>query len=183
MTQKVDYSKLQFDYLNEELPYGHKAPKEDLQYLYVDLGLNVFDIGEIMNKGKSTIERWISFYGIKRDTSKNIPKEDLTERVLNMIDWSRMSRNFVEQPWKHGDKPIRSDFKYLYLELNLSTYEIAALLGRTRNYVQIILSKLNLYKNTYDIQQNREQRNLQRTGTRFPNVSPEVVARRKGELK
>lgn len=174
----IDYKKLLINYDTYVWAFGEKAPKEDLEYLYCEVQLTWEEIAEVMHRGSSTIGRWIEHYGIRKP-SVIIDGPKLTEDILRQVDWTRMSRNFIEKPWKKTDTPQYNDFYYLYIELNWSAKDIAQLLGRSRDAVQRILRKLNIQKPSVLAQQSRENMNLRSTGTRFPNASPEALEKKK----
>lgn len=178
MSKKIDYQRLQHNYDTYVWAFGEKAPKEDLEYLYCELELTQDEIAEIIHKGGSTVARWLDFYKIRKPATK-VDAPVLTEEMLGEIDWSRMSRNFIEQPWRNSDVPQHDDFYYLYIELNWSAKDIAQLLGRSRSAVQRILDKLGISKPSHLAQQSREKMNLRSTGTRFPNASKEALEKKK----
>lgn len=169
--------KLSKNYDNYKWSFGEKAPEEDLKYLYVTCKLPISKISKILNSSSSTIGRWLSYYKIRKPaTEVNAPK--ITDELLDKIDWNRLSRNFLKDPWKRTDKPIYSDFEYLYIELNLSAYDIAQIIGKSRDRVQCILRELKIRKPKELHQQSREQMNLRRYGTRFANATPEALKKK-----
>ena len=108
----MNKSKLTKDYTNYKWSYGERAPKEDLEYLKVTCNLSNEEIAKILNSSSSNIGRWLSFYKIRKPAPKvNAPI--VTEHKLNKIDWSKLSRKFIENPWKRTDIPIKEDFEYL----------------------------------------------------------------------
>lgn len=173
MIEKIDKSKLTLNYEYHQWKFGEKAPKEDLEYLYCELRLSQDEIGEIIHKGGSTVARWLDFYKIRKPATK-VDGPVLTAEQIKQIDWSRMSRNFIEHPWKKTDTPLESDFRYLYLELNWSLADIAQLLGRSASQVQKIVTGLGLYKTKEQHQASRENACERKYGTKYTISMPEV---------
>lgn len=164
--QDVDLKRLSKDYTNYKWSFGEKPPKEDLEYLYVECHLSQDEIVKIIGGSKSGVGRWLQHYDIRKPAPKvDAPK--LTSEILNKIDWSRLSRNFIEHPWKRTDVPVKSDFEYLYIELNLSAYDIAQIIGKSTPRVQAIIRKLGIKKPMELHQKSRENMNLRRHGTKY----------------
>lgn len=162
---KVDLLKLSRNYTNYKWSFGEKAPKEDLIYLYVECRCSISEIVKIIGGSKSGVSRWIKEYGINKP-APIINSPELTDEIINKINWSKVSRNFLEQPWKRNDIPIKEDFEYLYIELNLSVGDIAQIIGRSKNRVQKILASLDIHKPIELCQQSREKVNLRKYGTK-----------------
>ena len=173
----TNLKRLSRDYTNYKWAFGEKPPKEDLEYLYVECQLSQDEIAKVLGGSKSGVGRWLQHYNIRKPAPKvDAPK--LTSEILNKIDWSRLSRNFLEQPWKRTDVPVKSDFEYLYIELNLSAYDIAQIIGKSTSRVQAIIRKLGIKKPMELHQKSRENMNLRRHGTRFANATPEALAKK-----
>ena len=173
----MDKSKLTKDYTNYKWSYGERAPKEDLEYLKVICNLSNEEIAKILNSSSSNVGRWLSFYKIRKPAPKvNAPI--VTEDILDKIDWSKLSRNFIENPWKRTDIPIKEDFEYLYITLNLSACDIAQIIGKSRDRVQAILRKLGIKKSSDLHQKSRENMNLRRYGTKYANATPEALKKK-----
>ena len=144
---EIDINKLTRNYKEEPLGKLEAPVKEDLEYLYMGLGMTVQELVEYFNKQKSSIGRWLKKYNIKKGDVKSSYTE-ITKEELNLIDWSKMSRNFLDKPWvSHVDKPIESDFKYLYSVLNLSVKSVATIMGLSPDRVQKIVGKFGIKKN------------------------------------
>lgn len=174
---EVDINNLSRNYKDYKWDFGEKAPKEDLEYLYKTCKLPMSKVAKILNSSPSNVGRWVSYYGIQKPAPE-VKAPKVTDEILNKIDWSKLSRNFIEFPWKRTDKPIYSDFEYLYIELNLSAYDIAQIIGKSRDRVQGILRDLGIRKSKELHQQSREQMNLRRHGTRFANATPEALKKK-----
>lgn len=62
------------------------------------------------------------------------------------IDPSRLSKDYLNNPLKHGDKPTKEELEYLYLELNLPMLKIAEVLGTTRGAIDYNLGRYKIKK-------------------------------------
>lgn len=167
------------DYTNYKWAYKEKAPQNDLEHLYVSCGYTIKEIAKTLNSTPSTVLRWLQFYNIRKPSPKvNAPK--LTQEMLNSIDWSKLSRNFLEEPWTKLDTPIEEDFRYFYITLNWSISDIALLLGRSTSRVQAILRQLGIKKSQELHNESRDKLNLRRHGVKYPQAS-ESALRKKEE--
>ena len=161
---EIDLSKLSKDYTNYVWAFAEKPPKEDLQYLVVDCRLPEVKISKILNASKSNVSRWKHFYNIQTPPPI-VDAPDISKEMLNQLDMKKLSRNFLETPWKKGEEPLYSDFHYLYIELNWSQNDMAKFLGLSRSRVVGLLDKLGISK-TMDLhQQSREKMNMRKYGT------------------
>lgn len=142
----------------EEQPLGKlETPLEDdLRYLYFDLGMTIAELSKYFNKGTSSVSRWLQKYNIKRaDVRKEYVK--LTKEEINQIDISKLSRDFLKQPWKRGETPIKSDFEYLYLTLCMSANAVATYLSLSPDRVLKIITSFGLNKNKEQHNKSREK--------------------------
>ena len=159
------------DYTEYKWSFGEKPPKEDLVYLYITCECTMDKIAKILNSNKSSINRWLKFYKINKTVS-------IDKCIIDKIDWSCLSRNFITEPWKRTDIPVKEDFIYLYLTLNLSVSDIAEILGRSVSQTQKIINKLGIKKNSTLCQKSRENMNLRKYGIRFPNTTNEALKKK-----
>lgn len=96
------------------------------------------------------------------------------------INVERLSRNFKEEPWKRRiDVPVESDFRYLYLELNLPGQTICDFMGMSQATLSRILKQLNLKKTREQTKACRERVNNELFGGNSPFSSREIYE--KGE--
>lgn len=96
------------------------------------------------------------------------------------INIERLSRNFKEEPWKRRiDIPVESDFRYLYLELNLPGQTICDFMGMSQATLSRILRQLNLKKTREQTKACRERVNNELFGGNSPFSSRAIYE--KGE--
>lgn len=138
--------KLSRDYKAQPLGKLEKPLKEDLEYLFLEVGMTIADLVQYFGKGKSSVSRWLQGYNIKKGTPQ-LEYVKLTEAELNSVDIRRLSRDFQKQPWiPHKDIPVKSDFQYLYAELNWSRNAVATYLGISPARVAHIVAELGITK-------------------------------------
>ena len=63
------------------------------------------------------------------------------------IDYTKLTRNYRENPIKAGEQLIYEDFYYLYWELNLTKQQVAHILGCGTNRIYKFAKEHNLVKN------------------------------------
>lgn len=165
------------DYTNYKWAYKEKAPQNDLEHLYVSCGYTIKEIAKTLNSTPSTVLRWLQFYNIKKPSSK-VDAPELTQEMLNSIDWSKVSRNFLKEPWTKLDTPIEEDFRYFYITLNWSASDIALLLGRSISRVQAILKQLGIKKSQELHNESRDKLNLRRYGVKYPQASESALKKK-----
>lgn len=173
----MDTAKLTKDYTNYIWKFKEKAPKEDLEYLYVDCRYSLAEIANILNSTATTVKRWLSFYGINKPAPV-VNASPISKEMLKSIDWSKVSRNFFEVPWTRNDIPIKEDFEYFYIDLNWSAADIALMLGRSESQICKILQKLGIKKPSSLKQESREKMNLRNYGVKFANTTKEALAKK-----
>ena len=62
----IDTTRLTRDYTKQPLGKLEKPAKEDLEYLFKELGMTVEALTKYFNKGKSSVGRWLAKYNIKK---------------------------------------------------------------------------------------------------------------------
>lgn len=124
--------------------------------------------------------------------------------MFDVIDINRLSRDYSKKPIKRGERPIKEDLEYLYLELNLDMVTVTKFLGcgkSTRNIQKFLreysikkdpkkVAEINKRNNLEkygvtsvfgrkDVQEKIKQSNLERYGVENPSLSKELVEKRK----
>ena len=168
----VNLNKLSKDYTNYTWAFKEKPPKEDLEYLCVQCKLPLKDIVKILNSSSSTVARWLKHYSLVKPASNNAPK--LTESMLNDVDWSKMTQNYLEVPHKRGKAIPVEDLKYLYINLNWAASDVAQLFNLSLPRMKMILSDVGLKKDPVSHQESRENIALRKYGVRHTIASEEV---------
>ena len=149
--------KLTRDYKINPLGKLEKPKKEDLEYLFLEVGMTIADLVEYFGKGKSSVSRWLQSYNIKKGTPQ-LDYVKLSEGELNSVDISRLSRDFQKQPWiPHKDIPVKSDFQYLYSELNWSRKAVATYLGISPARVAHIVANFGITKTSEQIAETKSK--------------------------
>ena len=80
------------------------------------------------------------------------------------IDYSKLKRNYQENPLKRGEYPELGDIKYLFLELNLSREECAQICNCTNEKIKIVCQKNKLSKTKQQRNELRRRTNLHKYG-------------------
>ena len=120
--------------------------------------------------------------------------------MFEEVDLTRLSRNFLEIPWKpRKDVPIESDFRYMYEELNLPGENICKFFGFSQPTLSRAIRKFKLHKSREKINEsrkscftkrfgspsplgNKERRDstcIERYGTINPITTPEIQEKKK----
>lgn len=173
----IDESRLTRNYKETPLGKIEVPPKEDIEYLFIELGMTISDLVEYFNKGKSSVARWLQKYDIKKGMSgKEYVK--LSQDEINSVDVCRLSRDFQHKPWKRGEPPVRSDFEYLYIELNWSAEAVATYLGLSAGRVQTIVNDFNLYKSKEQHNEARSREVQRKYGVSHISKLDEVKTKR-----
>lgn len=68
-----------------------------------------------------------------------------------------LSRDYINTPLKHGEKPSKEDFKYLYIDLNLTSSEVAKILNVSRDKILYCAKLFSLHKTKEQIKESRKQ--------------------------
>lgn len=74
--------------------------------------------------------------------------------MFNEIDTSKLSRDYSERPWKNGEVPVKEDFEYLYLELNLPAKIICKYMGIKSGCFNRTLRNLGIYIRVENLSKN-----------------------------
>lgn len=93
------------------------------------------------------------------------------------IDLSKLSRDYEKHPWKNGEIPNKSDFEYLYIELNLPAKKICKYMGIKSSCFSRTLRNLGIYKDRKRINEVRANCNNETFGSPSPFGSPEIYKR------
>lgn len=94
--------------------------------------------------------------------------------MLEEIDLSQLSRDYSKQPWKNGENPVKRDFEYLYLALNLPAKEICKFMGISSSCLSRTLRGLGIYKNSTQKKESRKKCNIDTFGSPSPFGVPEI---------
>ena len=98
------------------------------------------------------------------------------EEIIKIIDFSRLKRNYLENPIikqaKPKDIPFKEDLEYLYLELNLDQKEISNFLGYQT--IGRVLRSYKIIKPDSLKYKCRVRRNLEKYGVESPSTLKEV---------
>lgn len=113
MFDAIDINRLSRDYSKEPIKRGERPTKEDLEYLYLELNLDMVTVTKFLGCGKSTrnIQKFLREYSIKKDPKKvaeinkrnNLEKYGVTsvfgrKDVQEKIKQSNIERYGVENP-------------------------------------------------------------------------------------
>ena len=169
----ISTDRLTRDYIEQPLGKLEKPAKEDLTYLYIELGMSVEELSKYFNKGSSSVARWLQKYDLKKG---NIKKDyvTLTEKELSSIDLNRLSRDFRKKPWVRGEQPLKEDFSYLYDELNWSADAVATYIGLSPGRVQEIVAKFGIRKTKEQHNQARQHEVNRKYGVEHVSQIDEV---------
>lgn len=94
--------------------------------------------------------------------------------MFNEIDTSKLSRDYSKRPWKNGEEPVKEDFEYLYLELNLPAKIICKYMGIKSGCFNRTLRNLGIYKSRELIKESRERCNMETFGSPSPFGNKDV---------
>lgn len=94
--------------------------------------------------------------------------------VLTKEQREHLLRDYEKCPLKRGEKIIEEDLRYLYLDLNLSDYELMYLFGKSQYYIQHNRYIYGIYKSKEQIIAKRGKTNLETYGVKCPLVNKEV---------
>ena len=132
----IDKNKLSRDYKADPVKRGEDINQSDLRYLYQEL--------------KLSIQQITSYLGItKHMLYKNIHKNNITRfavsvpnTIINKIDLSCLSRDYIAQPLIGKEKPCKQDVVYLYTVAKLTKEEISEFFchGKSAKYAAKLLS-------------------------------------------
>ena len=138
----IDKNKLSRDYKADPVKRGEDINQSDLRYLYQEL--------------KLSIQQITSYLGItKHMLYKNIHKNNITRfavsvpnTIINKIDLSCLSRDYIAQPLIGKEKPCKQDVVYLYTVAKLTKEEISEFFchGKSAKYAAKLL---RLTRNAY----------------------------------
>ena len=163
-----DKSKLSRDYEKDPLSSTEDIIESDLRYLYCESGLTKTDICKYLHCCTTKLYRLVKKYNITKKVT------EINTMYLNKIDWSRLRRNYIEQPLKYQERPTKEEVEYLYIELELPRDVISRVFGRgnsERFAAKLITEyKINLPKEI--IVKHRRDSYFKKTGYRSPLSNP-----------
>ena len=162
---EYDKSRLSKDYTDYQWSFGEKAPKEDLEYLCVECALPLRVITEALNSKQTNVGRWLKFYNLRRPPVK-VDAPEIPQEMLGQIDWSRLSKNYLEYKHRKTETFTKEELEYLYIELNWSVSDIAQLVGLSKARVQKVINNMGIYKSKELHQESREKVSLRKYGTK-----------------
>lgn len=162
---EYDKSRLSKDYTDYQWSFGEKAPKEDLEYLCVECALPLRVITEALNSKQTNVGRWLKFYNLRRPPVK-VDAPEIPQEMLDQIDWSRLSKNYLEDKHRKTETFTKEELEYLYIELNWSVGDIAQLVGLSKAGVQKVINNMGIYKSKELHQESREKVSLRKYGTK-----------------
>lgn len=99
-------------------------------------------------------------------------KPDLS--ILTEEQRNHLQRDYEKESLKRGEKIIKEDLEYLYIELNLSDSELMQIFGKSKAYIQSCRYYYNLHKTKEEIIKKRNATNLDRYGYISPFKNKEV---------
>ena len=76
----------------------------------------------------------------------------------------RLSRDYEKEPLKRGEKVPKEDLEYLYMDLDLSDYELMRLFGKSRYYIQRCRYFHGMYKTKAQVHNKIAKTNLEKYG-------------------
>lgn len=172
----MDVSKLSRNYQQEPLKYGEMPLKEDLEELYTNQRISKEELAEYFNTSVRSICRWASKQGLRRPVQKVEREQKLPQEYLDKLDMSMLSRDFQKEPWKtRQEKPIYSDFYYLFITQNWTMEDIAEYMGTGKNVIaRIIQVTLKIRKSKELHQESREKSALRKYGVKHTVAMKEV---------
>lgn len=86
------------------------------------------------------------------------------------IDPSRLSKDYLNNPLKHGDKPTKEELEYLYLELNLTIHKVAEILGTARGAIEYNLCRYKIKKSAELVKKQKAA-----TPKKYDYIDPKVL--------
>ena len=136
----LDKTKLSRDYEKEPLGRWEDIPEQDLRYLYCDSGMNKLDICKYLPCCTAKLYRLVKKYNIHKKV------QGVDPALLAKVDWSRLRRNYIEEPLKWREMPTKEELEYLYIELEFSRVDISRFLGRgdSERFAQALLTKYQI---------------------------------------
>lgn len=90
------------------------------------------------------------------------------------VDLDKLSRNFLEQPWKRKEQPVYQDFYYLYIECNLAKEEMVKILGLSTSQITVHLRHLGIKKPKELKQAVKERQSMLKYGVKHPIAMKET---------
>lgn len=90
------------------------------------------------------------------------------------VDLDKLSRNFLEQPWKRKEQPVYQDFYYLYIECNLAKEEMVKILGLSTSQITVHLRHLGIKKSKELKQTVKERQSMLKYGVKHPIAMKET---------
>lgn len=166
----LDKSKLSRDYEKEPLLTNEDITEEDLRYLYCESGLTKTDICKYLHCCTAKLYRLVKKYNITKKVT------EINTAYLNRINWTRLRRNYIEQPLKYKERPSKEEVEYLYIELELPRDIISRIFGRgnSERFASKLITDYKIKLPTDLIVKHREDSYLKKTGYRSPLSNPEV---------
>ena len=136
----LDKSKLSRDYEKEPLGSWEDIPEQDLRYLYCDSGMTKTDICKYLPCCTAKLYRLVKKYNIHKKV------QGVDPALLVKVDWSRLRRNYIEEPLKWREMPTKEEVAYLYIELEFSKVDLSRFFGRgdSERFAQSLLTKYQI---------------------------------------
>ena len=90
----------------------------------------------------------------------------MTESIYSKynIDPNKLSRDYINNPIKWGEKPNKEDLYYLYIECNLSYVKLKEIFGWTKDKLKIWNNKHQIKKSVDFYIQNTKKTKLEKYG-------------------
>lgn len=166
----LDKTKLSRDYEKEPLGSWEDIPEQDLRYLYCDSGMNKTDICKYLPCCTAKLYRLVKKYKIHKKV------QGVDPALLAKVDWSRLRRNYIEEPLKWREMPTKEEVAYLYIELEFSRVDISRFFGRgdSEKFAQALITKYQIRLPKEITTRHIADAYKAKTGYSSPLANPEV---------
>lgn len=169
----IDKSLLKRDYvknplkkvLNDKFRYVFEKPElDDLHYFFYVLKLKQNEVKKVLNITEYSMREFYKEfirYNVKKSLNDLFNKYD--------VDIKLLKRDYITNPLKRGDYIDEDDFKYLYLDKNLSRNELAIIFNMSVAKVSRHQKKYNVNKDVGKYIENTYKSNLEKYGVSHPS--------------
>ena len=174
----IDRARLKRDYienplkkvLNNNYRYVFEQPElDDLYYFFAILKLKQNEVRIVLNITEYSMRYFYKLF-VEYNAKKSL--KELFEKYN--VDINRLNRDYINNPLKRSEYIEENDFRYLYLEKNLSRFEIAEIFNISYVKVSRHQKRYNINKDIDKLMDNAYKTNLKKYGTKHPSQLKEI---------
>ena len=181
----IDFSKLKRDYLENpiikqvkprDIPY-----KEDLEYLYLDLNLSIFELMKFFNRSEDTVRYYLKFYNIKKSKElKKLQSERYCTYLYGVKSYNSLqSKKDKTKQTRLFQLPDKDLFIDLYIHQNLNKEEILKILNISSHIFNRCRKEFNIYRTINLINDLRKKSFIKKYGVECALKNPFCNEKRK----